>query len=190
MSVEITPSQAGGLLGEGFFQDIVDPSVSPEPAQNFFIDMSLNGELLEDVDTTSTGGVVTNGGIPVLSSGKVLPSHGEFGPSTYWQEYWLGNFTLTDSHIGDFIGVVPTGPELFPDAGQINAYDISVLYGSGATIHFDLYNHIGSDNKAKAKFAPFSHDASIIPEPSSLVVWSLFCALGIAVQRWRRRQVS
>ena len=185
LSVTITPSQAGGL-GVGLFQDIADPSVSPEPEKNILIDMSLNGELLEDVDTTSTGGVVTNGGIPVLSSGKVLPSHGEFGPSTVWQEYSLGDFGEMNSHIGDFIGVVPT--ELFPNAGQINAYDISVIDGSGATVHFDLYNHIASNNKAK--FAPFSHDASIAPEPSSIVVWSLFCALGIAVQRWRRRKVS
>src|SRR5437867_3848432 len=45
----------------------------------------------------------TDGSSPLLSNGSPLPSHGEYGPDIAWQEYLLGNFTLTDSSAGDFI---------------------------------------------------------------------------------------
>ena len=100
----------------------------------------------------------------------------------------LGDFCLKDSHVGDFIDSFPT--ELTANAGQINAYDVSVLSGSGATVHFDLYDSVGAKNHAV--FAPFSHDAdaegNIAPEPASVIVWSLLAALGIAVGWWRRRR--
>ena len=62
---------------------------------------------------------------------------------------------------------------LYPNAGQINVYEVSVTNASGQLVHFDLYNHIDGKNKAKAKFAPFSHDAHVVPEPTSGIVWLL-----------------
>jgi hypothetical protein len=73
-------------------------------------------------------------------------------------------------------------------------------------LHFDLYNHVQTKKKAKAVFAPFSHDATgtpgdddeddddegegdgsgAVPEPASLVAWSLFGGLGLMGARRRR----
>lgn len=98
---------------------------------------------------------MTDGSVPKLSSGSDLPSHGEYGVGTAWSEFLLGNFTLSDSPSGDFISSFPT-----PGANgfQINVYDIAVT--GTETVHFDLYNSIQSKQGAKAKFAPFSHDAT------------------------------
>ena len=136
--------------------------------------------------------VVTDGSWPLLSSGKELPTHGSFGDGVSWQEFYLGNFTEHDEPIADFIP--PEGytgdynitslQEVFATGGQVNVYDVTV--DGASEVHFDLYNHVGSDNKAKAKFAPFSHDAHIVPEPASLAVWLLLGVLGITVGRWRR----
>ena len=79
---------------------------------------------------------------------------------------------------------------LYPNAGQINVYDISVTNGSGQVVHFDLYNHLDAKNKAKAKFAPFSHDAHIVPEPASGIVWLLVGLTTSAGLAWRRRRRS
>ncbi len=121
---------------------------------------------------------VTDGSLPVLGNGKDLPAHGIYGPGTVWQEFPLGNFTLEDSPIGDFIGSFPTD---FPTMGQINVYEVSVTGGSGASVHFDLYDTIVAKNHAK--FAPFSHDADgdahIVPEPASIAVWSLLIAAAV-----------
>lgn len=166
--LEISAMKGSTIGGFGGFVDTSEPD-----------DPSLDGDL------------VTDGSSPILGDGTSLPAHGIFGAGTVWQEFALGDFTLKDSPVADFIGEFPTSFDT-TTVGQINVYEISVLNGSGFTVHFDLYDTIVSKNDAK--FAPFSHDvdadANIVPEPSSLVVWSLFCALGIAVQRWRRRKVS
>jgi hypothetical protein len=134
-----------------------------------------------------------DGSVPLLSNGKPLPSHDEFGDGRTWQEFLLGDFNLTDSHIGDFIDAFPT--ELTPNAGQINVYDVFVT-GTAETyeLHFDLYDSIQTRNKARAVFAPFSHDATgtvdVSPEAASLVAWLLSgAALGL-VGFYRRRYRS
>lgn len=99
-----------------------------------------------------------------------LPNHGEYGPGISWTKYALGNFTLTDSPIGDYIGVVPTE---FPSLGQINAYDITI---SGYSwVHFDAFDHYLSGSKGKFQYvkAPFSHDAEFAPEPGTLSLLGL-----------------
>ena len=129
---------------------------------------------------------VTNGSSPVLDGGKPLPAHGIYGPGTVWQEFLLGDFTLTDSPIGDFIGEFPTS--FTESAGQINVYDVYVNEGHGATVHVDLYNHIEGANHGK--FAPFSHDGDgdvhVIPAPSTLVGLVTMAATGLFIA-WRRR---
>lgn len=164
LQIDLTPSQIGG---DGIFGGFVDPSVPDNPS------------LLQ---------TVTDGSVPVLGDGSDLPSHDIYGEGTVWQEFSLGNFTLSDSTVGDFVGSFPT--ELFQDAGQINVYEVSVLGGHGATLHFDLYNHVESKNHAI--FAPFSHDAdgdsNIAPEPSTGIVWSLLGALGITIGWCRRKR--
>jgi hypothetical protein len=127
--------------------------------------------------------------LPKLSDGRDLPKHDAYGPGVSWQEFALGNFTSNLDPIADFIQSDDfTGPDPFeiddiqeisyyPNGGQINAYDVGVsLNGSsthGLLLHFDLYDNIQSNNKVKAKFAPFSHDAELVPEPGSAAIWIL-----------------
>lgn len=184
--ISITPTTAGGV---GDYLGFFDPSTPIDVVQNGV----ASGTVLQTTSTAdwdSEDGIVTDGSQPVLGNGKALPKHGVFGPGMVWQEFALGDFDVSDSPIGDFV-------DSFPDAGvvtggQINVYEVSIFGGSGATVHFDLYDTVAS--ASKGKFAPFSHDAdgdsNIIPEPASVVVWSLLGLLGLATtfgKRGRRR---
>jgi hypothetical protein len=127
---------------------IYDPSISPIP-------------------TATANFPSADGAIPLLGDGSPLPAHGVYGTGTSFFEWQLGNFTLTDSPIGDFVSSFPTS---FPKKGQINAYTVTV---SGFShVHFDTYDHY-FDEKVAAHyiFAPFSHDGSaVVPEPTSLIL--------------------
>ena len=95
------------LSTTGDYGEFDDPSLSPVPT---FLQ------------------TVTDGSIPRLNDGSPLPSHGVYGPGIDWQEFALGDFTSTDSPMGDFTGVFPS-PE-HQDAGQINVYEISAWNAS------------------------------------------------------------
>lgn len=150
-TITITPTTATG---------IVDPSTPSDPDSN---------------PATIISGTGTQ---PIMGDGRSLPSHGIYGTGTNWSSYLLGDFTLTDSPIGDYIGGVPTS---FPKVGQINAYNISI---SGYSwVHFDLYDHFEAENDGSFKSlkAPFSHDgetggggtSSPVPEPTTLSLLGL-----------------
>lgn len=130
---------------------------------------------------------VTDGSLPTLSSGKSLSSHGVYGSGTDWQEFKLGDFTLVDSPIGDFITAFPTLGADAPKQGQINVYQVKVtgLPADDPTmnwLHFDLYNSVAAGNEARTVFAPFSHDATtppggdeggpgpVVPEPGTMLL--------------------
>lgn len=119
---------------------------------------------------------------PLMGDGDPLPRHGEYGPGISWNTYALGDFTLKDSPIGDFIN---TFPAEFPDRGQINAYLIDIEDYS--TVHFDAFDHIITKNQgARFVFAPFSHDATtVVPEPGTLMLLGSGL-IGVSVYRWRR----
>jgi hypothetical protein len=158
----LTPSTTGG---EGGF---TDPSTPGAPT------------LLQ---------TVTDGSLPQLTGGGSIGNHGEYGDGTTWQEFALGDFTLTDSPIADFINSFPTPTNKL---GQINVYEITFTGAdSSATFHFDLYDSVVSGNKARAVFAPFSHDAEVnpppVPEPASLATAGLGVILGLGYA-WRRRK--
>ncbi|MCS7264736.1 MAG: choice-of-anchor N protein [Armatimonadetes bacterium] len=121
-----------------------------------------------------------DGAIPIMHGGRPLPPHGIYGPGVKFYEWSLGNFTLTDSPIGDFIGHFPTE---FPKWGQINAYIVTV---SGFSwVHFDAYGYIVKRNPGnRPVFAPFSHDAEYTPEPSFLI---LVLAGGAILLQMRKR---
>ncbi len=114
---------------------------------------------------------VSDGSLPQLAGGGTIPPHGVYGAGAQWQEFLLGDFNLTDSPIGDFFSVFPTD---FPGSGQINVYELTIA-GNITDLHIDAYNHVYAGNRARAVFAPFSHDVGTgvnhpvpVPEPSTL----------------------
>jgi hypothetical protein len=144
---------------------------------------------------------VSDGSNPKLGDGSSdLPNHGQFGAGRTWQEFSLGDFTLTDSPIGDFIGGVP--PAGMTGEGQINVYEISVTNFDEHpfTIHFDLYDHYYAKKSIKYVFAPFSHDGeneggvdvdvTIVPEPASTTLFGTAFLGVFGVRRFSRRRKS
>lgn len=132
----------------------------------------------------------TDGSTPLLFDGQPLPSHGEYGKGTAWQEFALGDFTKADSPIADFNSNTIVG--IPGSLAQINAYEIT--FSGTENIHFDLYNHVQSINKGRGKktfttakittvFAPFSHDAHAtgVPDGGTTAVLMGIGVLGLAL---------
>ncbi len=107
-------------------------------------------------------------------SNPPLPDHGIYNDPSLnsWTNYYLGDFDLTDSPVGDFM----TGfPATFDSTGQINVYEVTVT--GWKRVHFDAMDHtvmtVGKTGKEKTFYwmAPFSHDAQqVVPEPSTLLL--------------------
>lgn len=183
--ISLTPTTAGGV---GVFNGFTDPSASAIPIEQSVIQTSKG---------VFNGNIVTNGGTPVLGDGKALPAHGIYGDDTAWMEFYLGDFTLSDSPIGDFINNIPS-PSTNP-VGQINAYDITITSPQIVSVHFDAYDHVTSNNRSK--FSPFSHDADgsgggttnnedppAVPEPSTfLTALGLLISCGLGKCLYRRK---
>lgn len=188
-----------GPGGEGLIEDV---RLSAVYDTSFSIGISLNPSTTDffgkftDPSTPSDPGMpiqtVTDGSTPELGDGPgTLAPHGEYGEGRTWQEFDLGNFTTPgDSPSGDFSNFFP---EPVDDMGfQINVYEISVTpltedSLSGLVIHFDLYNTIKATNHAK--FAPFSHDATFAPQPSSVILAGMGL-LGMFGYGWRKRKIN
>jgi hypothetical protein len=165
LSISLTPDYAAGAA---YYEHFSDPSLPPDPLLTYPVNTS-NGVWGDKPG--EDGPVVMDGSTPVLYGGGSVPWHGTFGDGVYWQEFYLGDFDLADSPVTDFNNEFPAS-EWFDDAGQINAYTVSLSNWSGNIVYFDLYNHLAGANRGK--FAPFSHDAHLAtPEPASFIVWFL-----------------
>jgi hypothetical protein len=187
--VRLTAAFADGLSGTlTITPDLADPALLPFPGDPSRPgDVSLVGNPLSALSpATPCGTNGTVGTIPCMSDEvSKLPNHGEFGSGIQWREWSLGDMTLTDSPIGDFILSFPTE---FPSTGQINAYLISVSgFPAGTLIHFDAFNHVQSGNKTRTVFAPFSHDAEgRVPAPPALVLFVAVFGGALALAGARR----
>ncbi len=163
LTLSLTAAQIGGA---GEFGGFHDPSVATPATFTGFDD---------------------TGAAPTLFGGRSLPAHGVYGPGWEWQAFSIGDMTLTDSEIADFIDTFPDAPSTA--SGQINAYDVSVDFPAGRgsfDLHIDAYGRLGS----RAVFAPFSHDAgtginSPVPAPAPLLLFGV-ALLGLGA-RLRRR---
>ena len=124
----------------------------------------------------------TDGSAPLLGNGTSLPSHGIYGAGTYWQEFGLGDFTETTSSLADMIDTFPVPAGL---GGHINVYELGIADAPGnAVFHFDLYNSILASGHAK--FAPFSHDAAVVPLPGATVLAAIgFVCVGFVRRRFQ-----
>lgn len=157
-NITLTPSTTGDLGG------FTDPSTPGNPSRTQTVD---------------------DGSVPKKGDGSEISRHGIYGTADVeWQEFSLGNFTLTDSPLADFVGTFPSPSN---DMGQINVYEISLAGAdvkAGDWLHFDLYNHEEAGNSGNLKYvvAPYSHDAggtsgdggggpgAVIPEPGTMVL--------------------
>ena len=172
-----TPTTTAGLGG------FTDPSTPDSDSDTPGIQAP---ELIQYVD---------DGSQPILGDGRSLPNHGQFGEGTVWQEFALGDMGGADSPIADFISSFPSPGNKM---GQINVYDVVIEspFLHPLTVHFDVYDTIIGKNKAKAVFAPFSHDgegeggadatATVVPAPGGLMLLLVGSVCGVPLLRRRR----
>lgn len=118
-------------------------------------------------------------GTPVMGDGSPLPAHGIY--PTDFATYFVGDFGLIQTVYDRSPG--ETGSAL----GEIKTFSVSVSGYSWA--HFDAYNHVVLNNShIKYVFAPFSHDAEFVPEPTSLLLFSSGLLGLFAFRRGKRKR--
>jgi hypothetical protein len=132
-------------------------------------------------------------------SGSTIPLHGEakLDYTTPWDptqplpsgsssfQATMGEFDLDNAGVGVAIHVtqVPPGTVAVTDTGggnfRINSF-------------FDIFTELSLDGGTTWTPAsgPLSLSGSSVPEPTTLIVWSLLGGCGIAVVSWRRKRTA
>ncbi len=142
--VQLTPGSA-----EGWIESFPDPSIPSSPV------------LREEYGAVGT--------VPYLLDGTPLPNHGVYGPGVAFYQWALGDFSETDSRVGDFAPGMD--PSAWDQWGQVNLYHMQVLGYS--EVHFDAFNHYAANQNGEKRrdiFVPFSHDGGGVPEPTTLLL--------------------
>ena len=123
---------------------------------------------------------------PGFDPGDDLSPHGVY--PAWYTEFGAGDFGLVGG-----VGDVQPQPDYWDPSvdgylsgsnrlGQYKVFDIAVT--GTAFIHFDAYT-LNPDGSIQY-FAPFSHDASMVPEPGSMILLGMgFLGLGI-YRRFRK----
>jgi hypothetical protein len=134
---------------------------------------------------------VTDGSAPLLADGTPIDDPIIYNEWREWQEFSLGDFALTDSPLGNFVGGFPE-PGDVPE-GQINVFEV---YVSGATwLHFDLYDATASPNRAAGvaivEIETSSSPKPPVPEPGTISLIGLGVMVLVATRRhWRGAQAE
>jgi hypothetical protein len=185
------------FVGGGYYDPVLETTVSGptgtlvalvdssktnkyDASDEYFITLSIQpktttfgGDLAGTFDFRSTdpgGALVAGGGLNYSGTTAPFPqvNHGEAFPSDYWT---FGGFTFNESEQVLAYNVQdPTDSSLtkYFYAAYFD-YDFSGIIGDGVEgIHFDLYSVDSVD--AFVEKAPFSHDASAVPEPATMLL--------------------
>jgi len=119
-------------------------------------------------------------GTPPLSDPNDLAPHGIF--DTYFEIYEF-NFD------GALTGISDTQPGgTGTGMGYLELFDVTIhsLADSVTGLHFDLYTVQTADPSLVEAFAPFSHDADAVPEPSSALLFGVGGLVASVALRRRR----
>jgi hypothetical protein len=138
------------------------------------------------LDLGSSEAQFQSGGIYETPAFQPVSSHAEYADADAHHFWHIGDFTQTDSPIGDWIDGYPVD---FPSTGQINAYEVTVT--GWEAVHFDAFNHTvmstGNGDQYKYWFVPPSHDATSVPEPGTIALLGLGLA-GVAARARYKKQ--
>jgi len=161
---------------------LVDPTKTNKYAASaeYFITLSIQpkttifgGDLTGTFDFRSFdpgGALVTGGGLTYSGTTAPFPqvNHGEAFPSDYWT---FGGFTFNELQTVPAYNVAdPSDHNGHDFYAAYFDYDFSGIIGQDGVegIHFDLYSKDLAG--AFVEKAPFSHDASAVPEPATMLL--------------------